>query len=254
MSKLHIAIVHWNEPSWIQLQYQYLKKYIDMPHETYITINGSNKIKEAENKFNHVTITEIRDHATKLNLLSNQIIENADDNDIMLFLDSDSFPIIPIKDFILTTLNTHKLCAVKRLENGLDQQPHPCFLFTRVKTWKDLGYPLWDIEGYSWTDATGNQRSDVGGNILKALHETNTEWLPLLRSNKYNPHPLFFAIYGNVCYHHGAGSRQKWTKTDMLYCAQHNISHATRKSQNTTLCNSILHKIKTDFYFYKEFI
>ena len=35
----------------------------------------------------------------------------------------------------------------------------------------------------------------------------DTPWVQLLRTNGSALHPMFFGIYGNVVYHHGAGFR-----------------------------------------------
>ncbi|MBJ7514128.1 MAG: hypothetical protein JHC94_07385, partial [Acidimicrobiia bacterium] len=53
----------------------------------------------------------------------------------------------------------------------------------------------------------GDRLTDVGANLLGNLLERGIEWRPLLRSNKFNLDPLWFGIYGDVVYHHGAGSR-----------------------------------------------
>jgi hypothetical protein len=47
----------------------------------------------------------------------------------------------------------------------------------------------------------------VGGNLLRRLELTKTPWVEVLRSNRRNIDPLYFAIYGDVVYHHGAGFR-----------------------------------------------
>jgi hypothetical protein len=50
--------------------------------------------------------------------------------------------------------------------------------------------------------------------LLKQLADRNVEWLPLLRSNKVNLHPLFFGIYEGLVYHHGAGFRKGECRAD----------------------------------------
>jgi hypothetical protein len=49
--------------------------------------------------------------------------------------------------------------------------------------------------------------SDVGGNLLRELELTKTPWVEVLRSNRKNLDPIFFGIYGDIVYHHGAGFR-----------------------------------------------
>src|SRR2546421_624095 len=36
----------------------------------------------------------------------------------------------------------------------------------------------------------------------------NTPWLPILKSNRAHFDPLFFTVYGDTIYHHGAGFRR----------------------------------------------
>jgi hypothetical protein len=37
----------------------------------------------------------------------------------------------------------------------------------------------------------------------------------VLRTNRRNPHPLFFGVYGDVIYHHGAGFRLPISRVDL---------------------------------------
>ena len=43
--------------------------------------------------------------------------------------------------------------------------------------------------------------------ISRRLELTKTPWVQVLRTNRRDLDPLFFAIYGDVIYHHGAGFR-----------------------------------------------
>jgi hypothetical protein len=57
---------------------------------------------------------------------------------------------------------------------------------------------------------------DVGQRITYELTQRDREIAPLRRSNELNYHFLIGGIYGDVIYHHGAGSRRGkfWTSTD----------------------------------------
>jgi hypothetical protein len=57
---------------------------------------------------------------------------------------------------------------------------------------------------------------DVGQRITYELTRQDREIAPLRRSNALNYHFLIGGIYGDVIYHHGAGSRRGkfWTSTD----------------------------------------
>jgi hypothetical protein len=57
-------------------------------------------------------------------------------------------------------------------------------------------------------DGSGRRPTDVGGNLLRVLELTKTPWIDILRTNRMLMDPFFFAIYGNVIYHHGAGFRR----------------------------------------------
>jgi hypothetical protein len=102
--------------------------------------------------------------------------------------------------------------AVRRDENLGDVQPHPSFCATRAATWADLGGD-WS-NGASWTNAKGHEISDVGGNLRWQLEAAGLEWTPLLRSNRRNLHPIWFALYADIVYHHGAGFRRMISRHD----------------------------------------
>jgi hypothetical protein len=76
---------------------------------------------------------------------------------------------------------------------------------TSVGTWRQL--PGDWSGGYTWRGHRGKLVTDVGGNLLRALELAELEWVQVLRSNRVNFDPLFFGIYGDVIYHHGAGFR-----------------------------------------------
>jgi hypothetical protein len=122
-----------------------------------------------------------------------------------MFLDGDSFPIADPMPLIDESLSRAPLVAVRRDENLGDPQPHPCFCVTTVGTWRALPGD-WSA-GYEWTNAEGTRVSDTGANLMRALELTNTPWIKVLRTNKRNPDPIYFGIYGDVVYHHGAGFR-----------------------------------------------
>ena len=99
------------------------------------------------------------------------------------------------------------------MENAGDIQPHPCFCLTTLKFWKDINGD-WK-EGYKWNNLMEKAVTDVGGNLLGILREKGLEWYPLLRSNKRNLHPVFFGIYEDIVYHHGAGFRETACRLDL---------------------------------------
>ena len=83
---------------------------------------------------------------------------------------------------------------------------------TTVKFWKEIKGD-WKA-GYQWQDSAGEYITDVGGNLLGLLNKNNIKWLPMLRSNKKDLHKLWFGIYGDLVYHHGAGFRRPFSRSD----------------------------------------
>jgi hypothetical protein len=68
-------------------------------------------------------------------------------------------------------------------------------------------------------DASFNRHpgQDVGQNITEELRSRGREVAPLHRSNSVSCHFLMGGLYGDVIYHHGAGSRRAnfWTSADL---------------------------------------
>lgn len=199
---LHIATVHYGSPVWIEIQTRYLREHIKAPYCTWTSLQKIDP--RYSSYFDHVIDQEGR-HSDKLNHLAIEILGQATDDDLLMFLDGDAFPIADPMPLIRGGLARAPLVAIRRPENAGDLQPHPSFCVTTVGFWRKLGGD-WS-QGYRWVNEEGRRVSDVGGNLLRKLEVTNTEWVPVLRSNRTNLDPVFFGIYGDVIYHHGAGFR-----------------------------------------------
>ncbi|HYG24894.1 MAG TPA: hypothetical protein VEH04_19165 [Verrucomicrobiae bacterium] len=210
---IHIATVHFKSDRWISTQQEFLRKNIEGPHRIYAWLND---IPNARTDGFHYCCQEaVTPHAIKLNLLGDMMCFAAEDDDILIFIDGDAFPIAPIEPLLRAQLPKHKLVAVQRLENNGDLQPHPCFCATTARFWREIQGD-WKA-GYQWQTATGRMETDVGGNLLKILRGRNVDWLPLLRSHDATHHPVLFGIYAGLVYHHGAGFREAVTRFDMVH-------------------------------------
>jgi hypothetical protein len=208
---IHLATVHWNSDRWIAPQNAYLRRHLKSDFRVYAWLNN---IPNAPTDSFYYSCTEpIVEHGIKLNLLADIILASSPrPDDLIIFIDGDAFPISDPEPFIRQQLQSWKLVAVQRLENDGDIQPHPCFCATTVAFWRELKGD-WK-EGYRWRNGKGEEITSVGGNLLKQLIDRRIGWLPILRSNRTNPHPLFFGIYGNLVYHHGAGFRKGECRAD----------------------------------------
>ena len=199
---LHIATVHYRSPRWIEIQTAHLREHIEVPFQTWSSLERIDPAYGAY--FDHV-VEQRGTHAAKLNHLAIEISHEAADADLLMFLDGDAFPIADPMPLIEDGLAKAPLLAVRRAENVDEPQPHPSFCVTTVGTWRSL--PGDWTAGWTWIGAQGHPTSDVGGNLLRRLQLTNTPWVEVLRSNRHNIDPLYFGIYGDVIYHHGAGFR-----------------------------------------------
>jgi hypothetical protein len=98
--------------------------------------------------------------------------------------------------------------APVRCEN-LDTFPHGCAFFAKGPwfrsidparfAWDDV--PTTNLFGVACKDAALREPSSIYDREGKQI------WLPLLRTNTVNLHPIMGAVYGHVFYHHGSGSR-----------------------------------------------
>jgi len=199
---LYIATVHYGSPDWIEIQTRYLREHISVPYQTWASLEAI----DPSYAVHFDRVLELHgNHADKLNHLAFEISRVAADDDLIMFLDGDAFPIADPLPLIREGLAQAPLIAVRRAENLDDKQPHPCFCVTTVGFWRSLPGD-WSY-GYCYRDAHGRLMSDVGANLLRKLELTNTPWVEVLRSNRRNLDPLFFGIYGDAIYHHGAGFR-----------------------------------------------
>jgi hypothetical protein len=199
---LHIATVHYESPKWIEIQTRYLREHISVPYRTWTSLE---KIDSSYADHFDRVIVQRGLHAAKLNHLAMEIGHEAADGDLVMFLDGDAFPIADPMPLINDGLAKAPLLAVRRRENAEEPQPHPCFCVTTVKTWRTL--PGDWCAGHTWPGQRGRPASDVGGNLLRRLELSSTPWVEVLRSNRRNLDPLYFGIYGDTIYHHGAGFR-----------------------------------------------
>jgi hypothetical protein len=163
-----------------------------------------------EVKFDRV-VPALEGHPGKLNLLAAEIVAEADPDDLIMFLDGDAFPIVDPMPVIRDALASTVLVAVRRDENQGDPQPHPCFCVIRAGDWARIRGD-WSM-GHPWRLPSGFMTTDSGGNLLATLERENLPWTPLVRTNTVDLHPLWFAVYGDIVYHHGAGFRNPMSRS-----------------------------------------
>lgn len=201
---IHLATIHWKTDKWIPIQQKYLRRYMQVDYRSYAYLNDIDE--KFDDSFDVVLKEDIRSHADKLNRLAERICHDNQDDDYILFLDGDAFPIAPIEGTFLQEMNKYTLTAIQRIENNGDIQPHPSFAMVKIGKWKEIN-GTWE-RGYTWPDRQGRSVTDLGGELLRILETNKLDWLKITRSNRMDLHPLYFGIYGNLIYHHGAGFRR----------------------------------------------
>jgi hypothetical protein len=199
---LYVATVHYQSARWIEIQTRHLRENVTGPLEIWSSLEGIDPAYAVH--FDRI-LEQRGSHAGKLNHLAWEICREAHGDDVLMFLDGDAFPFADPRPLIDDALARAALVAVRRAENVDEPQPHPCFCATTVATWRSL--PGDWTAGPTWPGARGQPTTDVGANLLRRLERTGTPWVEVLRSNRRNVDPLYFAVYGDTIYHHGAGFR-----------------------------------------------
>jgi hypothetical protein len=199
---IHIATVHYRSPRWIKIQTEHIREHLAVPYRIWTSLE---QIDPSYGEHFDRVLDQRGSHAGKLNHMAMEIAQEADDDDLLMFLDGDAFPIADPMALIEEGLSRAPLIAVRRAENVNEPQPHPCFCVTSVRTWRAL--PGDWTAGPTWIGAHGKPTTDVGGNMMRRLELAKMPWVEVLRSNRRNLDPLHFAIYGDTVYHHGAGFR-----------------------------------------------
>jgi hypothetical protein len=242
---LHVATVHFQSPRWIAIQARELQRHLTGPYRTWASLE---QIDGAYGEYFDQVDDRPGSHAEKLNWLAAAIVSEADDEDLIMFLDGDAFPVADPRLLIESSLDAAPLMAVRRAENCDDPQPHPCFCVTRVATWRSL--PGDWSEGFTWTGPEGGQVTDVGANLLQRLQRDGTPWTQILRSNRHDLHPVFFGVYGDVVYHHGAGFRLPLSRADVAELGPNPTpaSPGAREmlARNTRLSEAMFNRIAGD--------
>jgi hypothetical protein len=208
---IHILTVHWMDPKWIDPQLAYLRRNVEQPYRTWASLEG---ITDPADRARFDVVEDFEGmHADKLNALAGLVAESAGPDDLLVFIDGDAFPIRPIAAWLGDLLERYPLVAVRRDENRGERQPHPSFCATTVGLWQQIGGD-WR-EGGTWKSPGGADVTDVGGTLYNQLQSAGIEWMPLLRSNTADLHPVWFAVYAEHIYHHGAGFRRRVSRVDV---------------------------------------
>lgn len=213
---IHILTVHYKSIDWIPVQYRYINKYI----KDYKIYSFIDQVKFTpwpfEFDLHHKEASNITygkwgamEHALKLDALVSKIKDPKDD-DILMFLDGDAFPIKPVNDYVNELLLKYEFISVVRQEMN-HTFPHPSLSVCRYDCWRQ--YDMTWLPGES--ENIDVEIDDPGVILEKRIHDHNVKWKKLLRTKSLDNHPVFFGIYDDILYHHTAGFRDKITRWDL---------------------------------------
>lgn len=210
---LHICTIHWKNSNWVDIQLEYLNKFITVPYQVYTLYSGFEMNEQQIQGFFSCCSTDEVSHPAKLNKLTGKVNRN-DPNDYLLFLDNDCFPVADIS-YLLDKLEEYPLIAIQRKELNGQPTPHPSFCLTTVGFWNSLNVG-WGVGAKPYKDDQGQDVKDTGTALYWKLVEEKIKWLPLHRTSGLTDHPVLFSIYDGTIYHHGAGSRPARTRWDLI--------------------------------------
>ena len=261
-SKRHARVVsvHVGNADWVSKQGEMVARYIDVPFSLYMSTDRSIQNETTQKWVNATGNTpayvvareDLRDaettliercilnadascdHGVQLHHLASRACDaDAPDEDYLIFLDSDAWPLASLKRRVLPLLDAEKgieLVAVRRSIEGMALWPHPSFAVTTCGAWTknkhsfsqppDSEVP--EVENERLTYAIFNASRgllchdhfmlDTGAPLWRHFNETSKNWVALDRMNKLDIDPLFYGVYGPqpgkpLVFHQGAGSR-----------------------------------------------
>lgn len=212
------------QQKWLDLQLKFLSETTDdFDHIVVLSDGKTNDYFEQKTK---VLIPEDTSpkcneaHNFGLNRLLEYFKQNQNDFENFLFIDADAFPIK--KNWMASLLrkmqpqeridfNTgailpnkmkgkdYEIAVALRSEN-LETRLHASILFVKKKFLDKISFSI----GLVGNDLAGNQEQDIY--VPNYQYELRHMALPLIRTNKFNLHPLACGIYFDMFYHHACGS------------------------------------------------
>ena len=217
-NKIHILTIHHDLDNFLNVQ----ESFINLNSKEVDVLCGYSNFditphKDLRKNYKFVNIDNMsKEHYDRLNYLTELLYtSNPNEDDILVFMDSDAFPIstkwvTKIKSY----LEDYPIVAIQRKENmdnpmpvEYRDYPHPCFLATTIKFWKE--------NNLNWNLDVSNGIYTPGITLKKWLDKKQIKWKPLNRTNIFNTHPLMFGVYDDIIYHHGCGQRQAFDGVDI---------------------------------------
>ena len=204
---IRILTIHHETDRFLSLQKKYVEKYTN----DYVAYCGYSKISPPDLGYVNIDLNQTTiQHADRLNYMFDLVKGDANDEDVLIFMDSDTFPITDKwVDVIVKNLKDNPITAIQRKENSAagmgckpELHPHICFLSTTIGFWVKNNLSIGRVPNTAY-------------NIGEWLKAKGLDFTKILRSNAIDLHPLYFGVYGDILYHHGSGNRVPYDGVDI---------------------------------------
>jgi len=254
---INIATIHHESNRFMEMQNAYVNKNTDSDFRIYCGFSKTTPTVDYYKAFDFSNYSD--QHWARLDYLASEICGDSKDEDLLVFIDGDAFPIQVWDTKIKEYMENFPVAAIVRKENPEKllppedcHYPHPCFFATTVGFWKE--------NNLSWKLDPPTGAESAGVVLHRKLKELEIEWKPLLRSNAINIHPLYFGIYGSLIYHHGAGNREVYDSIDIWdrpllgNTVDLDLRYPLIPKFNTKLSNFVFKEIEVNDDFIKVFL
>jgi hypothetical protein len=254
---VHIATLHCRDDRWIDVQLRYLEHHTSEPYRVYACLDWIER--RHFDRFYYAA--EPRDRiSAEFNFLAGVIAERAAPDDLLVFIHGDTIPIADWVGPARRMLATHPLAGIRRDENLGEPHPHACFTVTTPGFWTEIGGD-WS-SGPMWTGTDGRRVTDLGAVLWRTLEDRGIDWQPILRTNSIDLHPLWFGVYGDIVYHHGAAFRKPMSRLDAskappkrhIWMLGRFVSLELAARRSGRIGSEMFDKLERDEGFYRELV
>lgn len=224
---------HQNSEKWARLQHLFVEQTTAGGHHHVAVYNGIDP-SISQHISPITTVLRRTSHLDCLGIILDYFRQATDDS--FLILDSDCWPIKKGWARILDVMLAGRLYAAPVRTENFDLFPHPCAFYMRKEMLPHVNFdfvPQPNLMGYTTADVGSAMPTKLAGRPI---------WLPLIRTNRWNPHPLASAIYGHLFYHHGGGSRGAAFRSLQYEVFGHFMSRAEHRTLYDELTVQLLAK------------
>ena len=258
---IHIYTLHFKGDYWVDLQLESFKKHIKVPYKSYAIFSHMDEkvYDKHKDKYDYFEVREKGKHIYKggnyhLTDGNRHIIpvikRNMAKNDIIIRIDSDAFFINDVDDNFIDKVRKNKFTAMHEPQHEWDlnnRTPHPAFYCF-------LGKYLDEGLDYNLGEMIEDENNNWWGGVESWMSINSIDWKPLSRTNKVNLHPIYFGIYGDLIYHHWAGSRKMITRPDRRRAAKTGEDIELIAEENHQISASVFEQIENQLDVFMDYL